>query len=60
MLTIFMAIAAAYFVGLGAMGFLFVLGSLQIQREHGKLSGPVWQYCQGSTSAWLWVEYSWG
>ncbi len=38
MLTIFLAIAAAYFFGLGFMGFLFVFGLLQIKREHGKLS----------------------
>lgn len=41
MLTIFMAIAAAYLFGLGGIGGMFILGLLQIQREQGKLSNPV-------------------
>lgn len=40
MLTIFMTIAIAYFWGLGCMGFLLVLGLLEIQRERGKWSSP--------------------
>lgn len=39
MLTIFLAIAAAYLFDLGIMGSMFVTGLLQIQREHGKLNG---------------------
>ena len=38
MLTIFMAIAAAYLFGLGGIGGMFILGLLQIKREQGKLS----------------------
>jgi hypothetical protein len=47
MLTIFMAIAAAYLFGLGAIGGMFILVSLQIKREQGKLSGLVMKILTG-------------
>ncbi len=47
MLTIFMAIAAAYLFGLGAIGGMFILGLLQIKREQGKLSDLVMRILVG-------------
>lgn len=38
MLTIFMAIAAAYLFGLGIIGGVIIKGLLQIKREQGKIS----------------------
>ena len=47
MLTIFMAIAAAYLFGLGGIGGMFILGLLQIKREQGKLSALVMKILVG-------------
>ena len=47
MLTIFMAIAAAYLFGLGAIGGMFILGLLQIKREQEKLSALVMKILVG-------------